>query len=333
MKKKVELPLIEPLYSTYHYQGPATAILLKNPSIKNWYLNQVMNLTCTRKFLRGFTSPQVDIEDSSWTVNPYLDKRWYNTQFLRGHTHYVIRNLIDEGFYVSLSGVDDYYVEGKSWYHERHFSHDGFICGYDRENKTYCMYSYDQNWIYRKFLTTQKSVEKGRQVRFKIRDFGNVCGIKPKADKIAFSAEIALNKIAEYLDSTMEKYPESEDGAVFGIVVHDYVAKYIDKLYDGSIPYEKIDRRVFRMIWEHKKVMLQRIQLIEKELSLSNEISNEYQAIVREADNARMLYASHHMKRRDAVLPIIKNKLLFIKEMELTLLSKLLFQAQGEGQK
>ena len=40
-KKKIELPLVEPLYSTYHYQGPGTAVLVNNPSIRNWYLNQV----------------------------------------------------------------------------------------------------------------------------------------------------------------------------------------------------------------------------------------------------------------------------------------------------
>ena len=40
--------------------------------------------------------------------------------------------------------------------------------------------------------------------------------------------------------------------------------KYIDKLYDGSIPYDRMDRRVFRLIWEHKKIMLERIEAMEK---------------------------------------------------------------------
>ena len=61
-KKKIELPLVEPLYSTYHYQGPGTATLVNNPSIRNWYLNQVMILTCTRKFLNGFTTPQIRMQ-------------------------------------------------------------------------------------------------------------------------------------------------------------------------------------------------------------------------------------------------------------------------------
>ena len=86
MKKKIELPLVEPLYSTYHNQGPGSAILVNNPSIRNWYLNQVMILTCTRKFLNGFTTPEIGMAESSWNSNPYFDKKWYGMQFMEGHT-------------------------------------------------------------------------------------------------------------------------------------------------------------------------------------------------------------------------------------------------------
>lgn len=332
-KKKIELPLMEPLYSTYHHQGAATATLVNNPSIRNWYMNQVFILTCTRNFLSGFTTPQIGIADSSWSLNPYLEKKFFSMQILKGHTNYIIRNLLDEGYYVCFDGIDDYYIEGKSWYHKRHFVHDGCICGYDQENKTFSLYAYDQNWIYRKFLTPQKAFNEGRKAQLKNGQRGGICGFKPLATQIAFSADIALGKIAEYLDSTIEKYPETQEGTVSGIVVHDYIAKYVGKLYDSSIPYEKMDSRIFRLIWEHKKVMLQRIQLIEAELSLGEEIGNKYKTVVREADNIRMLYAAHHMKRRDSVLPMIQKKLLSLKALEQTLLETLLQKSKGENEK
>ena len=327
--KKNELPLVDPMYSTYQFQGVATAILRNNPSIRNWYLNHAIILNCTRRFLNGFTSPNLQIVDSSWDDCPYLEKRRITMQFLDGHIHYVIRNLINAGYYVYFYGVDDYYVEGKSWYHERHFSHDGCICGYNQEDKTYCIYAYDKDWVYRKFWTTQKSFDAGKKAMFKTGVFGELCAIKPTEEEIVFSSETALDKITEYLDSTLEKYPETSDDTAYGIVVHDYVAKYLDKLYDGSIPYERMDRRVFRIIWEHKKVMYERIKLIESELSLDTEISEAYKNVVKEADNCRMLYASHHMKRRDVSLPIIQKKLLSIKAREQELLEELLRKAKG----
>ncbi len=329
-KKKVELPLVEPLYSTYHYQGTATAVLGSNPSVRNWYLNQAVSLTCTRKFLNGFTTPQIMVSGAEWGDNPHLDKKSYNMQFLGGYTHTVIRNLLDAGYYVSFNGIDDFYVEGKSWYRERHFRHDGCICGYDQEEKTYTIYAYDKSWIYRTFRTPQKAFDAGRKAEFKKGIYGNICGIKPKADRVAFAPETALKKIAEYLDSDMEKYPEAAEGVVSGIVVHDYIAMYLDRLIDGSVPYEKMDRRVFRMIWEQKKVMLERLERIEEALHCGNAVSISYRSVVREADNCRFLYAAHHMKRRDSLLPAIREKLLTLKANEQEFLHTLLRQWKGE---
>ena len=170
---------------------------------------------------------------------------------------------------------------------------------------------------------------------------GSSLGVKLALEKIGKMVDVIITecpRMYDYLpkfteikkNSDIEKYPENSDEAVYGIVVHDYIAKYVGKLYDGSIPYEKMDHRVFRLIWEHKKVMLERIQCIENELSLNSDISKKYEAVVSEANTARMLYASHHMKRRDSVLPIIQKKLLALKEFEKELLTELLSVSKGE---
>lgn len=329
MNKFVELPLAPPIYSTYHFQGPASAVLVSNPSIRNWYRNEVMILSCTNHFLSGFTTPQLSIEGSGWLDNPYLEKHTYPLQFLKGYIHPVIRNLIDAGYYVCFMGVDDYYIDGKSWYKERHFNHDGAICGYNQEDKTYCIYAYDDHWVYRKFWTPQKSFEKGIKSAIKSGLYGEICGIKPTTDTVTFDADVACRKIAEYLDSSLEKYPEETRGVVYGIAVQDYIVKYVGCLKDGFIPYERMDRRIFRLLWEHKKAMLERIQYIENAFCLKADISKRYALLTAEADTMRMLYASHHMKRRDSVLPILQKKLSSINKKERELLMKLLEKTEG----
>ena len=325
--KIVELPLIEPTYSTYH-NGIFSACIVSNPTIRNYYLNEVMILTCNRTFLTGYTSPQINVEGTSMSDNPYLVKHWVPMRYLKGYISYAIRNMIDDGCYVYFSGIDDFYVKGKSWYKERHFSHDGAICGYNQKNKTYCIYAYDSNWIYQKFWTPQRAFETGRLAMFREETYGRICAIKPTSEKVDFSVERALEKINEYLDSNMTKYPENGEGKVRGIVVHNYIEKYVDKLYEGSIPYERMDRRVFRMIWEHKKIMLERIRCIEATLNIDHDISIRYEPLVNEADSMRMMYALHHMKRRDSVLPVIERKLLALKDKEFELLSELLSNAK-----
>ena len=319
MRKIKELPLVDPIYSTYHH-APGSAIIKDNPSIRNFYLNQVMNIRCTRKFLSGFTTPGINIIQVNVGDNPYLDRKWMSMQYLGSAIHSVIRNMIDAGYYVCFTGIDDYYVKGKSWYKERHFNHDGCICGYNQEDKTYCIYAYDSNWIYQKFWTPQAAFEAGRKALAKRGVIGSICGVKAKSDIVDFQPQLVLDKMKEYLDSSLKKYPKTDEGEVHGIVVNDYIAMYVDKLYDGSIPYERMDRRVFRLIWEHKKAMLERLEKMENTLGLSNRTSTAYKKIVAEADKMRMLYASHHMRRRDAVLPIIHNRLIDVKKHERELL-------------
>ena len=50
--------------------------------------------------------------------------------------------------------------------------------------------------------------------------------------------------------------------------------------------------------------------------------SDKYKNIVKAADNMRMLYASHRIQKRDALLPLIKNQLLQLIEDEKTILTE-----------
>lgn len=323
-KSRVELPLLDPMYSTFHHQGAATAILQNNTSVRNWYLNNIMELKCDRKFLKGYTTPSLTIEDSSFLNNPHIEKLWFAMHYLEGCLNQFIRNMIDAGYYVAFNGVDDYYMDGKSWYKEKHFDHDGLICGYDQNDKTFCIYAYDKNWVYQKFWTPQSSFLKSYKIMYNQGVRGSIYAIRPKSDTVLFDKNTAMDNIKKYLDSDLDKYPENVDGDVYGIVVQDYICKYIDKLYDGSISYSRMDRRIFRLIWEHKNVMLERIQMIEKETNIGNQISSEYSKIVSEANMLRMLYASHHIKRRDSILPTIREKLYAIMVTEQKLLKDLI---------
>lgn len=327
MKKVKELPLVDPIYSTYHH-APGSAVIKDNPSIRNFYLNQVMNIRCTRRFLSGLTTPQINIIQVNTGENPYLDRKWRPMKYLDDSIHSFIRDMIDEGYYVCFTGVDDYYVKGKSWYKERHFNHDGCICGYNQEDKTYCIYAYDINWIYQKFWTPQAALEAGRKAMVERGVIGDLFCVKPKSDIVDFQPKLVLVNMKEYLDSSLKKYPKTGEGEVHGIAVHDYIAMYVDKLYDGSIPYERMDRRVFRLIWEHKKAMLERLEKMEITLGLNNRTSTAYKRIVAEADKMRMLYASHHMRRRDAVLPVIHTKLIDVKKRERELLKNFIKKAE-----
>lgn len=330
MERSVELPIVEPVYKTYISQGIASAVLHDNPSIRNWYLNQIFNLVCNRKFLNGFTSPEVFVSGSNYSDCPYLEQKFLSMQFLGANVHSVIRAMLDDGYYVYFNGIDDYYIRDKCWYHERHFLHGGLICGYDQNERTYSILSYDSNWIFRVIKTPQRGFEKGRLSAFETGVYGTLCAIKPKPTVVELNPKEIHGKLKEYLDSTMEKHPPYiVEGCAYGNMVYDYVAMYLNLLANQSIPYERMDRRVLRMIWEHKKVMLERLIAVENKLGLDNDISTKYSPLVRNADHIRMLYASHHMKQRPELLPTIRDKLIALKKAETPLLNEFVSKMEG----
>lgn len=324
MNKRVELPIIEPAYSTYHHQCASSAIIARNPSIRNWVLNNNVILYCNRRFLNGFTTPQISVEWSQYENNPHLENRFYDLRTEKKRFSLLVRELIDKGYYIYYNNIDDYYLDGKTWYHERHFFHDGIICGYDMEDKTYCVHAYDNKWLLRKIWIPQSSFSAGIRAMKKAQEPGYICALRPKTERVEFNVEMILENLKVYLNSSFRNYPKRDEGDAQGIVVHDFMAIYLDKLMDGSIPYERMDWRIFRVIWEHKKIMLERIERLEAELGINHRSSAAYCDVVALSDNIRMLYASYHMRRRDSILPVIKEKLLTLKEKEKRILKNLI---------
>lgn len=307
MKNKiVELALSEPIFTAYNYQGIDGSVLYNNPSIKNRYINDLIMISCSTKFLFGYTTPELIVAKSSFVFNPYIENQKINLLFLNGYTNRIIHQIIDSGYYVACWGIDDFYIDGKSWFQEKHFIHDLMIYGYDDEKKTFSVLAYDKNWRFAPFKTPQKSFEKGRRSAFKQNKFGCIWAIKPLEETVEIDPAKIHDSIARYLYHIFDEQEPAKNERIWGIDAYIYLGMYLDKLIDGSIPYERMDSRIFRLVWECEKLMLERIIKLEDMFDFPGEFSEEYKKIVKYADDIRMLYASYHARRRDRILPNIK---------------------------
>ena len=331
MAESVQLKLLEPMYGTYHDQLASTAIIADNPSIRNFSLNNTVELTCTRRFLSGFTTPEANVSNSMWPQNPYFEREWVATWYADGYANHIFKNMLRQGLYIYFWDVDDYYIEGKTWCGERHFDHNGLITGFDNADRTFTVFAYDSNWVLRTFRTPQSGFTRGRKAALSRGKRGGVCGLRPKTDTVGLLPQQILTELEKYLSSTLKTQPFDGEGMVRGAAVHLYLAEYVRRLYDGRIPYERMDRRVFRLLWEHKKAMLERVAAVEDALGLNHETSADYARVVAVADTLRLLYASHHMKRRDSVLPVIATKLELLDSLERELLGGFTEKMKGSG--
>lgn len=325
------LPYVEPLYSTYQFLSNAGIPAKQNKTSDNWYYNNTVDWYCTRKFLSGFTTPEINLSCGDIENMPLLYRIGINTRFARRCALDIIKTMLDDGFYVAFNGVDDYYIKGKSWYKEQHANHDGLIVGYDDENGTLSIAAYNQRWIFTVFETPEECFVEAMNALCDKGVYGELQAVKVKDEPQEINIKNIYNELKKYLSSTISDYPLDNPEAVWGIVVYDFLCMYLDKLADGSITHERRDRRVFRLVWEHKKCMLGRIKAVEELCSWDNALSSAYEEVVEMADKARFIYSKFVIKYSNKHLEKMQVLLMRMKTLELDILGRFLNDLEGEA--
>lgn len=303
-------------------QGTAApCIALRNhPTAYNAILNQCTTLSCSRRFLDGFTTPQVGIPRLNIHSFPCIERYGVALRFTHDRFREIVKKMLDEGFYIYFGGVDDYFLPGKSWYGIRHMSHDGILCGYDDNDGTYSIAAYDSDWVFRLIRIPQDCFREGLESGISQGWNGNLYAYRMRNGEIQPDEKQMLRYLKAHVDADMDHFPLTERGNVEGIAVQGFLALYIGKLMDGSIPTDKMDWRVLRPVWEHKKCMLDRLIALEALHGWEPEFSSRYRPLVDAANRNRMMYAVYHKNRRPELLENVRKGLLDGKEQERAIL-------------
>lgn len=313
----VSLPFCVPTFSTTPGFAAPEIAMQGHPTAYNSCLNQLTTPFCNRRFLFGFTSPQVGMRRSGIHCFDCLEKYSVSSRF--GYPHYrdIIKRMLDEGFYIFFTGIDDFYIPEKCWYGIRHMSHDGIICGYDDRDDTYSIAAYDMNWLFRLIRIPQNSFIEGLYACIKNKQFGELTAFKMKENTVVnLDEKLILRYLKEYVEKTADKFPLNQPWDVEGIAVQDFLIMYLEKIEEGSIPSDKMDWRALRPIWEHKRCMLDRIKAIEKKRGWNDELSTQYAPLVEDANRVRMMYAMYHKTQKQSLLDKMKAGILVVRNKE-----------------
>ncbi len=332
MKQCVQLPKTMPVFTTYHYQGDAAILLAQNSTLTRWYWNACTSLQCDLRFLDGFSSLGLTVPNSAIGDIPYAFKVKVPYMFLKRSTNTVIMHMLDEGYGVVFGGVDDFYLPGKTFFKTRHFPHDGVICGYDRSKKTFTILAYDEKWVYRTFDIPWSCFAAGIRARKKDAKLWTVkfTACRMMGDRIPLDGERIVKGLRVYLDTANEANWQEQRGTISGTVVHVCMARYLEMLRDGDIPYEKKDWRIFRLLWEHKKCMLERLRAMEEKYRITEKGSELYTKVVAESDRMRMLYALCAAKNQPHVpyLDSLIRGVIGLREQEMRIITPWLNEAE-----
>ncbi len=160
----------------------------------------------------------------------------------------------------------------------------------------------------------------GLQALCEKSSYGEIHAVRAKDEAQELDLKTIYEAVKGYMSSNIETYPLTDTGTANGIVVYDYICMYLDKLADGSIPHERRDRRIFRLIWEHKKCMLGRIRAVEEKCKWDSSLSTAYNEVVALADKMRFIYSKFVIKYSGKDLENIQICLMKMKELEIKLL-------------
>ena len=309
MKKKI--PIQEPPVTSYLFSMYPLSIMRPHMAFTPWICSNYIQLYHYKDhFLRFYVnplSPKGGKKNYYFVTCPFLDvQRLEQRIILRTYDDVVqfVISSIEEDCHVQLD-VDYYYLPSTEPYRRFHFMHELLVSGYDDTNQTFEISGYNGSWNYHIATITFDELYQAVNTVNINAPSGNLY----QADQLEESPMVFLYRIdnrktyeinirqicellSDYLESvnTAEKYrmlfvPEEE--GLWGVSVYSYLTESLDRgrnLETLTIP--------LRVLWEHKKVMTERIRYLEERgyIDSGNRLFEEYSEITRMTNHARWLF-------------------------------------------
>ncbi len=273
-KKKV-LNIIDPPIGTYQGTSFVLAVLLCDNKTENLYYNNYINLTVDNE--NDYTNIGLRFTNISWEnyrIDGYANMDMYYVKNIK-HTFFIefLRKLIDQNNYLLLFGVDEFYLSYSEFYKKIHFIHDTYIYGYD-ENNFYLMAYTNDNL--KKIRICCHEIRDAIYSYLQKNDNASFCTFRPVRNRyVTVDTGKIRKELNDYIDKRGNDIYAKTD--VYGVATYTILQKYIEYI---SINREvKIDLRVFRTFWEHKKIMCERIEYLSKVYSISLDVYDKIKSI------------------------------------------------------
>ncbi len=338
MERK-KLPLGKPIVSSYYYESYPLSILDAYgdkylPWIFSNYINLNVNIEIEKQqdlFLAFYGPLTYDC--------PFLKSQkvfWSSFESLGIDIHTYIKNNIEKEYYLYFQ-VDWYYIPNRTPYNKEHFLHDLMVHGYDNTRQIYYVSGYDIEGTYRESEVTFDAFEQAFKNNLvdKIEEsWADRIFLFQYDDKAEykFNYELVKLQIKDYLNSenSFEKYNRFIDfdySRERGINVYDIISKYLSLVKKGDFKlygfYESLDQRVFKICYEHKNIMLQRLNYINENIKPVNDILEEYKKVHALTEQCYFMCIKYNITKKIATLDNLTEKVNEIKKLELYTLGKL----------
>ena len=267
---------------------PLTVMSAYGNDYLDWFYSNFIQIKCYKEIENSLDNIGFMYYDSIGYRSPYIELQTVHQTNLRDlniHMHdFICKNIDSEG-YVEIY-LDDFYVPQRNTYLKFHFFHSSLIYGYDRENQLYYTLSYNDKGEYSPSLVSFKQFEiayDASQEFVTKSSWSDRIYIFNYADyDYKFNKDLVKLSLKDYLNSTNQfdiyrrEYNRSIE-CVFGIATYGKLLSYLKILKSENI---MLDYRVFYFIYEHKKIMFDRLCYMQTNKLSDANFVYDYQLIV-----------------------------------------------------
>jgi len=339
----VQLPLLDPPLKGFLRWAYTLSITSAHEETIPWYYSNFIQLSCTKRFLEDGRQFFLDFFRGKPNElnfnNPFLLTCSVNYTILEnlalGDWPQFIANQIHNGYYCVVF-VDEARLSTSAAYQQEPFPHHLFIYGFDWDDRVFHVSMFDRTGVYHNlqisFDEFQDAVQSMRHLlKEKLTADHHTYFYKYEPHSpYPFDKTAAIDQLRDYLNGETHlnriNY-NPDEGEAFGIKVYDYLQMYYDAVQQGDsrLGY-RVDVRHLHVLWEHKKMMSERIDYLVEQgmIPYDEELVEGYKDITKRALKLRDQYIRHEMREDKEIYERLRLRFDQFREEEPVLLQKLI---------
>lgn len=301
-----QLPFeINPIITVYNHHAYPLGILCSDPHNKiEWICQNYIQLYFT-------TDPKHTkfnfcmIDARKWNIFDYqiIDKQYILDNSIDMKSFII--QTIDKKRYL-MTTVDEYYIPYMNSYNSYHHTHDMLIYGYDLANNYFYIAGYNNGRYTSSKIDMNVLVNAICNVNnddIMFEDFNTLVCIKKRYDiDLQINIKLVVQLLEDYINSynTYSRYilfinPIKKEEYTFGINACNRLVSY---LYDICENESYVDLRYPKVLLEHKKCMIFRMEYLCKYGACDQKIIKKYECIVNDMNTAFNLLLKHSLTHK-----------------------------------
>lgn len=252
----LELPLVFPPIETYQGSSFLLGVLMADPDFSDIQYNRYINMECHNsnffsKLIVNFKDPLWEPLRQAGLLDIWLHKL---SEYDEDTLEDLLTEELDEGRYLLLYKLDEYFLSYSVHYKEDHFIHDTYVYGYD-ENDFYVLAYYKEHLsrlkVARKEIIQALLSDVPGENTVANRDF---CSIRPAKDKeIRLDKALIKEEVKNFYETEITE--PTEDDLICGFGVYTLILEAVKNLQNDPF----VEMQSIRCLMEHKLMMKRRV--------------------------------------------------------------------------